>query len=276
MKSTNANNYIDLIPYGDWLYVLLSMYRDEEKYKKFHKQITEKTHPISTTEESYRVINHWDEKKLLLDSPDREAGWRKFSLLDILWISIIRELRSVGLGIPEITTAKHKLFECFSFNESTDTTYFEVFMMLAYTRKADISLIVLPDGNSALTNEEDLQSAEALFSRYKTFIKISINTLLAEILKNPELGKKNTHLLSLDEKQTELLIKPFENDNLKSANLTYREGKLEKIDFVYDEQNPEDLVTKIHKLLKDKERKEIIIKQEDGGKVTLLRNVSKK
>lgn len=274
--NNKLNQYIDLIPYGDWLYVLLSMYREDEKFKKFHKQITEKTHPISTTEESYRVINHWDEKKLLLNSPNRDAGWRKFSIVDILWISIIRELRSIGLGIPEITIVKNKIFKSFSFNKSADTTYFEVFIMLAHTKKADVSLIVLPDGNSALTNEEDLQSAEVLFSRYKTFIKISINTLLAEILKNPELGKKNTHLLALDEKQTELLIRPFEDENLKAANLTYRQGKLEKIDFVYDEQNPEDLVTKIHKLLRDKERKEIIIKQEDGGKVTLLRNVSKK
>lgn len=55
----------------------------------------------------YRVINHWDEKKLIRYHRENELDNRKFSFVDFIWVKAINELRTLGIGIDvlqKITT----------------------------------------------------------------------------------------------------------------------------------------------------------------------------
>lgn len=52
---------------------------------------------------TYRKINDWDRKELITGSRvNNKAGWRKFSLVDIVKLFIISDLRKFGMGIENI------------------------------------------------------------------------------------------------------------------------------------------------------------------------------
>lgn len=52
---------------------------------------------------TYRKINNWDNKKILSGFRDnKEAGWRKFSIIDIVKLLIISDLRKLGFDIEKI------------------------------------------------------------------------------------------------------------------------------------------------------------------------------
>ena len=45
---------------------------------------------------TYRKINDWDEKNLLSHSRQKDVGWRRFTLVDIIKIQVISALRDFG------------------------------------------------------------------------------------------------------------------------------------------------------------------------------------
>lgn len=52
---------------------------------------------------TYKKVNDWDNKKLVSGKrQNEEAGWRKFSIVDIMKIRIIAELRKFGVSIEKI------------------------------------------------------------------------------------------------------------------------------------------------------------------------------
>jgi DNA-binding transcriptional MerR regulator len=59
---------------------------------------------------TYRKINDWDDKGLLSCSrEDDKAGWRRFSVIDILKLSVITQLRKFGVTTEKIKTITDKL-----------------------------------------------------------------------------------------------------------------------------------------------------------------------
>lgn len=52
---------------------------------------------------TYKKINDWDKKNVISgDRNNKEAGWRKFSIIDILKLYIISDLRKLGFDIKKI------------------------------------------------------------------------------------------------------------------------------------------------------------------------------
>jgi DNA-binding transcriptional MerR regulator len=59
---------------------------------------------------TYRQINHWESKGLLTAARDTDSsGWRKFSLVDVVCLAIITELRSFGRDLPSIAASLRQL-----------------------------------------------------------------------------------------------------------------------------------------------------------------------
>ena len=66
--------------------------KDDPRYKTTIDSYTEKNFKASDTGQSYRTLNSWDNAGLLLNLPKDDNKWRKFSIVEILWIFIIKEL----------------------------------------------------------------------------------------------------------------------------------------------------------------------------------------
>lgn len=59
---------------------------------------------------TYRKLNDWDSKNLISGSRENEAsGWRKFSIVDIVKMQIISDLKSIGLTADKISDIMAKI-----------------------------------------------------------------------------------------------------------------------------------------------------------------------
>jgi|CXWL01.1.fsa_nt_gi hypothetical protein len=72
--------------------------------------LSEKIFTVRDAGISYRVLNHWSEIGLIEDTREYEAGWRKLSVADLLWIRIIQELRKFGLPLEKLAVVRSSLF----------------------------------------------------------------------------------------------------------------------------------------------------------------------
>ena len=72
-------------------------YLKEKKFKQRNSEI------------SYRILNHWEKLGLIDNDRPQGKGWRKFSVIDIVWMEIIKELRNFGYSNDKILTVKRDL-----------------------------------------------------------------------------------------------------------------------------------------------------------------------
>ncbi|MBU0472084.1 MAG: MerR family transcriptional regulator, partial [Nanoarchaeota archaeon] len=89
---------------------------------------------------SYRQINHWTEQGLIDDTRTKDSKWRKFSLIDLVWIHIIRELKEFGFPNNKIKIVKETILD-------KKEPVLKFYIYLVYRRKEKrVDLFVLNTG----------------------------------------------------------------------------------------------------------------------------------
>jgi len=70
------------------------------------KLLTKKGDTLVNKSISSRMLNHWEELNLIDNNRENGKGWRKFSILDSVWMEIIVELRNFGFPNDKILNVK--------------------------------------------------------------------------------------------------------------------------------------------------------------------------
>jgi DNA-binding transcriptional MerR regulator len=133
-----------------------------------HKVIREKRYTVKDSDISYRVINHWDDKGLLPDGVQvDEEKWRKFSFIEIVWLEIIKELRSFGLSLECIVKIKDQTLSW----SSKENTYpwFEYYVIKSMVGSLDSYLVFSSNGRSGLALSRSLESNKEFFTLHFIF-----------------------------------------------------------------------------------------------------------
>ncbi len=93
-----------VITYSDWYDVAFATFTDDdkEKYEELYTLLSLPRFRVSDTDEKYRTINYWDEQGLLLGKRKSTDTWRQFSILDVVWIRILQNLKKYGMEGDEI------------------------------------------------------------------------------------------------------------------------------------------------------------------------------
>src|ERR1041385_3541880 len=87
---------------------LLMKFYLQEDGREMSEMLNEKKFTVREIGFSYRLINTWDANGLL-DIERRGTDWRKFSVMDKVWLNIIRELRKYGISLKQILKVKQFL-----------------------------------------------------------------------------------------------------------------------------------------------------------------------
>lgn len=95
---------------GDRFFINYATFSDSEVCKKFVKNIHLRQHVVQYLV-SCRVINHWEAHKLIECERNNDSGWRKFNLIEYIWLCIVQKLRTLGLPITKIAKIKPFYFE---------------------------------------------------------------------------------------------------------------------------------------------------------------------
>ena len=135
MKSKTINTK-ELFYYEDLLDILGSKnYAFTKKHTAYlnKPRFTIKKSQAFVESITYRKINDWDSKNMISGSRNNvKAGWRKFSLVDIIRFYIIKDLRKYGLNIEKIKKILGNVSSSILDLEKNGKTYKETFLQLEY------------------------------------------------------------------------------------------------------------------------------------------------
>ncbi len=267
---------INILPFtihhSDWFDFWLGDYQGE-KFSPVREIIRKRKVSMSSTSQSYRIINHWEEKNILLKQKGRNSGWRKFSLIDILWIGVVGDLRKIGFPLDKINNIKKCIFHRRE-DGKEDTLYFELFIGRMFI-KDNVLLVITPKGEADLCLDTEYINSQLISPLPSPHIVIRLNDIFSRSVKKPELSYNTNLVISPNEKETDLLFSIMTEENLGEVRISVQDKKINRIDYVKKTQNPKNVQEYISKALKEEGRKELLIKQENG-KVVLLERIDKK
>lgn len=267
---------INILPFtihhSDWFDFWLGDYQGE-KFSPIREIIRKRKVSMSSTSQSYRIINHWEEKDILLKQKGRNSGWRKFSLIDILWIGIIGDLRKIGLPLDKIKNIKKCIFHRRE-DGKEDTLYFELFIGRMFI-KDNVLLVITPKGEADLCLDTEYINSQLINPLPSPHIVIRLNEIFSRSIKKPELSYNTSLVISPNEKETDLLFSIMTEEDLGEVRIIVKDRKINRINYVKRTQYPEKVTEYITKAIKNKERKEFLLKIENG-KVAFLEDIDKR
>ncbi len=98
---------------------------------------------------TYRKINYWESQGLI--NPSRvngTSGWRKFSLVEVVLLRVIADLKGLGMSIEAIDTTVSDMTDKESIFSGPGMTPIETFLLIALCTKQRTSLLVFIKGHA--------------------------------------------------------------------------------------------------------------------------------
>lgn len=181
---------------------------------------------------TYRIINHWEANGLLSSDRKNNTGWRKYSIMDIVWVFIIGELRTFGFSHEQIIKVKKHLTQ----RKEKPESFFpllEYYVTLCLYCKP-VYLLVFPNGEAHPLSEKEYQLNREL-STSLNYIVIKLNYILQNIFSDQDLKPNFKHdfELSLDERKAVILLRLIKYQEItftfaNGESSTYELGNKEK------------------------------------------------
>lgn len=244
--------------------------------KFFSSWFNEETHREKLDEFSYRVLNHWEKEGII--SPKRKdgTGWRKFSLVELIWLHVIKELRSFDFSISSIENSRRSLF--FSNSGKPDSLLFEYYLKLAYMR-IPIILVVFSDGKAIPATYDQYCFSREMGSLKSNHLIIDINSIFSRILPNIILSPQHQYRdYDFNQKEIELIYL-IRSGRYKSIQAKLNNGEIkliQKTEIINKGISSEEIASTVTRLLKEQDYQNITITQENGKVQIIHREVKEK
>lgn len=239
------------------------------------KFLNEKRFTMKDTDSSYRVINHWFTQGLLGDDVrESDKGWRKFSVVDLVWLTIIRELREYGLSLEKIKKSYKTAF--YDLNTGKNETYELEFAILMAMMKRPIYGVVFPDGWFEIISDSGIQITNIVYRgdiENLSYISISINKCLKRIFPKKDFGPE-IDLPNLLSKSEENILEVIREGNFDEVSIIFKNGEIDRIDT--KETSNKESVEKIMNMIQKTKFGDFKIKIQDGQIVFTEANQKKK
>lgn len=235
--------------------------QEVEKIQEARDLLNKKRFRVADTPLSYRQVNSLDANGILKDDRKDKKLWREFSLKELVYLSIIKELRTFGIIDEQLEKLKKSFF-------SKEYTFSSDECLLDILRGVKIVLVLGNDSSVAFYTTPSLN----LFERdSKLLININLNEIVLEIWE--KMSKKRVEYkneldllggiiddFELDDKEARLIglirNKDFKTIIIKKNNQKEFIVKGERIEFI----SGKELVS----MIKEKDFVDISIIKRDG------------
>lgn len=196
---------------------------------------------------SYRTVNYWDEKGLLIGDIERfrSEGWRRFSFIEFVWIEILNSLRELGVSVDSAVSSIFKAFNYIPVShkeldiipEEATRVYgnyreflstFKTYLLCATIMKNTVLIRVYSDGSSRIVRIDETDSKlENIAFDYKenkrSFLSISINEIIERFLISKDI-KVIESVGILNENEIELL-KCLKKNDVEEIKIVFEDKK---------------------------------------------------
>lgn len=261
---------------SDWFDEHYFRYMKIPETKQIREVLNDRRFNVAETSATYRVINSWDCAGLLIDQEERGNKWRKFNYIDIIWVRIILQLRSlIGFPVQKVAIFKESFFPRSLKTKQIDTSILEFYIALAIFEKMQVIIAIAPSGEGGIATENEYLKSQIVQPLPTTHIVISLNKICAEVLGRPDLAKKSEFLHRLTENEFDLIARIHSDTNLKDVTIHPKDQKIDRIDYKTQYRNPKKIHSEIKKHMNSSDFQEITLKQ-NKGEVSLMEVVTKK
>jgi DNA-binding transcriptional MerR regulator len=216
---------------------------------------------------THRQIHSWAEQGLI--DENENGGWRKFSIMDALWLRIIYELREFGMSWNSIKIVKESLeFEATDYGVAMPIL--EFYTAFAIANKMPVLLLVFKDGVCVPTNYTQYKVARD-FGEVENHIQINLNKILQGFFPDVDLKPKSQNEIPVDIDEMELLafvrIGQFEK-----IEIQFSRGKMQVVEGK-ERINANQILSDV---IKQHKYQKIDVEVQDGKKVSIVRTIRKR
>ncbi len=217
---------------------------------------------------TYRQLNSWEEHGLLTIKR-KDRGWRRFSIMEALWLKLISELREFGLPLEKIKTTKESL-STGSKKYGVAMPMLEFFTAFAIGNKMPVMLLVFTDGVAIPVSYTQYKAAKEV-AGLDNHIQIGLNELLQSFFPQVDLKPKYKGELPFSVNEMELLaylrIGDFEKITVKFNN-----GQMEKFEGVQRLKAKK----RIEEIIREHRYQDIQLQEEDGEITAVFQTIKKR
>lgn len=235
---------------------------------KISQLLNSKERKVAFETISYRQINSWEQQGLL--NGNREGReWRRFSIMDALWVKIIDELRTFGVSWERIKVAKESLsFE--SERCGVEMPLLEFYTAFAIGCTMPVLLLIFKDGISVPCSATQYKVAKELVG-ITNHIQLSLNELLQGMFPEVDLKPNQKAEMQIDVDEMELLAF-LRVGSFEKVEIFYQDGKMRTVEGM-QRINVNALVSDV---MKEHKYQKIEVVMDDGKKVSIRRTIKKK
>lgn len=192
-------------------------------------KLREKKYTAKDTDKTFRIINYWESVGLLDDKRKSGGeGWRKFSMMDMVFMHLLAKLREFNFSIQKLKIIKDDLNAIMT-RETAETgiTILEYAYLRAVcaTNCGNTYFMITPDGHIDCTTQKDILLMQLLEEMPEGYICINFNQFLSTRVK---LGKRkipvhSEHAFVLNEKE-QTILEVLRTKKYKSINIAPKDG----------------------------------------------------
>ncbi len=216
---------------------------------------------------SYRQLNSWEQQGLLNGSREGRE-WRRFSILDALWVKIICELRTFGMSWEQIKVAKESLsFE--SKKCGVAMPLLEFYTAFAIGAKMPVMLLIFKDGVTVPCSEIQYKVAKDNVG-ITNHLQISLNEILQQMFPDVDLKPSKKTELPIDIDEMELLAF-LRLGTFEKVEIFYHDGKMRTVEGM----QRLDATALVSDVIREHRYQKIEVVVDDGKKVSIRRTIKK-
>lgn len=232
--------------------------------------LNEKRHRIVESSASSRLINYWEKEGLITADRSSQAGWRKYSIMDLVWVLLMGQLRKFGYPIESLKKLKANLTEKHPILETESFAYLEAYVAIVISQRIPVFINVMANGSYIMTSQKEKRSLEdhKVFA-VNSHLTVSVNHLLSQVLKKDMYAQFFEGQLTKEEVK---LLNEIRIGEYSEVVVHLKNKKMHRVDLVdYMDANEN-----VQKILRQSEYVKIELTQADGKKKSLKRTTSKK
>jgi DNA-binding transcriptional MerR regulator len=237
------------------------------KNNKISQVLNSKERNIKFESVTYRQLNSWEKEGLL--TVEREGNeWRRFSIIDAIWVKIIKELREFGLSRKQLKITKESL-EFANKKCGVSMPLLEFYTAFAIGNKMPVVILIFKDGVAVPTSFIQYKIGKE-HKGLENHLQINLNEILQGFFPKVDLTPKYKNEISVDLNEMELLA--FVRVGLyEKIEVCYKDGRMDLI-----KGTERIAANRISEIMREQAFDEIKFKRQDGKITSFVRTKKKK
>ncbi|MBO4582993.1 MAG: hypothetical protein J5714_02985 [Alphaproteobacteria bacterium] len=236
--------------------------------------IREKRYSANSTSANSRIINYWFNKGILAETRESGQIWRKFSLIDLVFISIAQSLRKFGMGVDQIKNTRDTLFRnCGIVKPEFSWLEYALFAAAYFTNDGNEHILVSADGYASVMNHRDLEHNSDNLP--KAYLYLNLNAVLDGVFKDIKIHqRKEPKFRNPVEQEVLTQMREYDPNTIHLDVIMGKDGVPDRI--VTEKKFSNGEYADIHSKISNTNSGEVLIKTKGGKSYEIRTKETKK